>query len=151
MAKRYDIEEVFALLITEGTILAGAELPSLESVAAAFDVAVGTVRAALTDLEDKGLVAVQQGVRARVREVGVQRLSRQEVIDIFRERIASGGLRPGDLLPSRAEMNTEFGISESTAKQVVKALRDEGLVTMSPNGRERRVAEPASTEATRAA
>jgi DNA-binding GntR family transcriptional regulator len=146
MAKRYDIAAVFGLLIKEEAILPGTELPSLESIAAAFDVAVGTVRAAFDSLDSDGLLVVQQGVRARVREAGMTRVGRQDVIDVFRGRIDRGELRPGDLLPSRADMAEEFGISESTAKQVVKVLREAGLVTISPNGQERRVAEGVSTQ-----
>jgi GntR family transcriptional regulator len=48
----------------------------------------------------------------------------------LRERIAS--LRPGDRLPSDAELTTEFAVSRMTARNAMQRLADDGLIERQP-------------------
>lgn len=52
----------------------------------------------------------------------------QQIADELRERVAGGRYGPGRLLPSEAEMSTEFGVSRVTVRHALELLRDEGLV-----------------------
>ncbi|MFD3728793.1 GntR family transcriptional regulator [Streptomyces sp. NPDC058671] len=50
------------------------------------------------------------------------------IAEQLRERIGSGDLRPGDLLPSIKALAGEFGVSTATADRAMRLLRDEGIV-----------------------
>jgi GntR family transcriptional regulator len=63
----------------------------------------------------------------------------REIEQALRARIAS--LRPGQRLPSDADLCAEFGVSRMTARHAMAQLADEGLVRRDP-GRGTFVAEP---------
>ena len=63
----------------------------------------------------------------------------REIEASLRERIAR--LRPGQRLPSDADLCAEFGVSRMTARHAMAQLADEGLVRRDP-GRGTFVAEP---------
>ena len=63
----------------------------------------------------------------------------REIEGALRERIAR--LRPGQRLPSDADLCQEFGVSRMTARHAMSHLADEGLVRRDP-GRGTFVAEP---------
>lgn len=46
----------------------------------------------------------------------------------LRGSIALGVIRPGDRLPSEAEMSDSFGVSPATLREALASLREEGLV-----------------------
>ena len=63
----------------------------------------------------------------------------REIEAVLRERISR--LRPGQRLPSDADLCQEFGVSRMTARHALAQLADEGLVRRDP-GRGTFVAEP---------
>lgn len=58
----------------------------------------------------------------------------RQIADIYRAKIASGELAPGDRLPSITSLAQEYEVAKTTAQKVIEALRDEGLVVTSPMG-----------------
>jgi GntR family transcriptional regulator len=58
----------------------------------------------------------------------------RQIARIYRDRISSGELAPGDRLPSIRSISQEFEVATTTAQKVIEALRDEGLVVTSPMG-----------------
>jgi DNA-binding GntR family transcriptional regulator len=52
----------------------------------------------------------------------------QQLAEIIRGRIASGGYPKGSRLPSESDFMEEFEIGRNTARRAVAVLRDEGIV-----------------------
>jgi GntR family transcriptional regulator len=55
-----------------------------------------------------------------------------QVRDALRERILSGELAPGAMVPSIVTIHQEYGIAKTTARKVLNALREEGLIVTTP-------------------
>jgi GntR family transcriptional regulator len=55
-----------------------------------------------------------------------------QVRDILRQRIRSGELAPGAMVPSIVVIHQEYGIAKTTARKVLAALKDEGLIVTTP-------------------
>jgi GntR family transcriptional regulator len=51
-----------------------------------------------------------------------------QLADIFRQRIARGVWKPGDMLPSIEMLMAEFSVARVTVRQAIKMLTDEDLV-----------------------
>lgn len=51
-----------------------------------------------------------------------------QVADILRERIASGELPAGRVMPSARTLSQEYGVSIGSVKKAIEILRAEGLV-----------------------
>lgn len=75
---------------------------------------------------------------------GSRKLSSQEIAATLRERIRSGDLRPGERLPTQAELAEEFGVERGTVRQALRALQDDGLLSNVSKGSPPRVAEVGS-------
>lgn len=67
--------------------------------------------------------------------------------NILRQSMASGILRPGDQLPSEAQLCERYGLSPMTVRRTIKALVDQGFVT-TEQGRGTFVKPVAMSEAT---
>jgi GntR family transcriptional regulator len=53
----------------------------------------------------------------------------RQIADRLRRSIATGEFRPGDVLPSEAEINAAFQVSRATARASLERLRQEGLIS----------------------
>lgn len=62
-----------------------------------------------------------------------------QVAAIIRARIERGELAEGDPIPSRLEIQAEYGVARDTAAKALRVLVNEGLVVVVP-GRGARVA-----------
>lgn len=58
----------------------------------------------------------------------VRSIRYQVIADSVRERIITGDLSPGRLLPSEAELSKEFSASRVTIRRALEVLREAGLV-----------------------
>ncbi|WP_259407882.1 GntR family transcriptional regulator [Streptomyces akebiae] len=72
---------------------------------------------------------------------GSRKLSSQEIAATLRDRIRGGDLRPGERLPTQAELAEEFGVERGTVRQALRALQDDGLLSNVSKGSPPRVAE----------
>ncbi len=54
-----------------------------------------------------------------------------QVADVFRDRVRTGRIRPGVMLPSEHELSRAFGIGREAVRQAMAVLRGEGLVETS--------------------
>jgi GntR family transcriptional regulator len=52
----------------------------------------------------------------------------RQIADQLRAAIDAGQLRPGDQLPSEAELKQHYGVARMTARQAIQELRSEGRV-----------------------
>ncbi|MFY1700484.1 winged helix-turn-helix domain-containing protein [Micromonospora sp. WMMA1923] len=53
----------------------------------------------------------------------------EKLAEHIRTQIKAGELKPGDKLPSTAQLKAEHGVSDSVIRYAMHALRTEGLVT----------------------
>ncbi|MDW4911389.1 winged helix-turn-helix domain-containing protein [Streptomyces sp. ADMS] len=60
------------------------------------------------------------------------RLTFEVIAESLRERIRSGGLRPGDALPTQAVLMREFGASSLTVQKAMVLLKQEGWAVSRP-------------------
>lgn len=52
----------------------------------------------------------------------------REIADALREAIEHGEYRPGDVLPTLEEIQSQWGVGKETARRAIAVLRTEGLV-----------------------
>jgi GntR family transcriptional regulator len=65
----------------------------------------------------------------------------ETLADSVREDIATGRLKPGDLLPTEKELGEDFELSRTTVRRALAQLVSEGLVTEGQGRQGRRVAD----------
>jgi GntR family transcriptional regulator len=96
----------------------------------AWQLVYARVRTYTALLGGNGYVTIMGGMIRRDGPVAPWR----QIAQIFRDRIATGELTPGDRLPSIRSISQEYEVATTTAQKVLEALRDEGLVVTSPMG-----------------
>lgn len=128
------ITDVLRRRIVAGEFTAGSLLPSEAALTREFGVSRNTLRRALTDLEEDGLIKALPG-RGRIvtspdRPDGTPDpyLHYRRIAADLREKIERGELRPGELLPSEAALTAQYGVSRWTARQALVELQGAGLV-----------------------
>ncbi|MFE0329379.1 GntR family transcriptional regulator [Streptomyces sp. NPDC003753] len=84
------------------------------------------------------MVVTQENVAVN----GSRRSSPQEIADTLRTRIRAGELKPGERLPTQAELAEEFGVERGTVRQALRVLQDDGLLSSVSRGSPPRIAEP---------
>ncbi len=52
----------------------------------------------------------------------------KQVADLIRARIESGDLKPGEPVPSEAQLEADYDIARTTARRVARELREQGVV-----------------------
>jgi len=52
----------------------------------------------------------------------------KQIASVIREKITRGDLKPGEAVPSEAELSLQYGIARATARRVARELREQGLV-----------------------
>ncbi len=88
------ISEALIRDIAAGRLTDGARLPPERQMAAELGVAVGTLRQALNDLTEKGLLARVQGSGNYIRAAGQGEANAESVYAFFRLELAEGGGLP---------------------------------------------------------
>ncbi|MFG1976454.1 GntR family transcriptional regulator [Nonomuraea fuscirosea] len=121
--------------ILQGDPPAGAMLPSEAALSRRYGVARGTVRQAVAELENSGLVTSEAGRGRRVTGGDPARTSRapttqyETIAETLRKRIDSGDLAHGQQLAGEAAVAEEFGVSKGTVRQALQMLAGERLIT----------------------
>lgn len=129
------IAEALRSRIGEGEFEPDSMLPSESRLVAEYQVSRNTLRRALSELEDKGLIRSLPG-RGRVvvaqgeggESSGGPVLQYERIAADLREKIDAGDLPPGAVVPSEAALVEEYGVSRGTARQALIELQGAGLV-----------------------
>lgn len=110
----------------------GESLPSEAGLSERYNVARGTVRAALMALVDEGLIEVVPGIGRRVAGgSGMDRTTAYgRIAEDLAEQIRAGTLAPGTALPSEATVMEQYDVSRNTARRAFKVLADSGVVVV---------------------
>ncbi|MGP3984063.1 GntR family transcriptional regulator [Streptomyces sp. KR80] len=118
------------LRIESGELPAGAPMPSESQLCREFGKSRGTVRRALQLLEEAGLTQVGQGQVRRVRgDEPLPHAPYEKVAEALTAEIEAGTRRPGDKVPSAADLAATHGVAIGTAQRALKVLENRGLLT----------------------
>lgn len=118
--------------ITGGEFTPGTALPSESALCAEYGVARNTLRRALDQLADDGLIEARPGRGRVVAEPGTAGSRAvpqyQAIAAAIRGRIESGELRPGDAVPSESALAELYGVGRGTVRHALAELEGAGLV-----------------------
>ncbi|WP_214108075.1 GntR family transcriptional regulator [Acrocarpospora catenulata] len=124
------VEEIRARIVA-AEYQPGSLLPSEGVLCKEFSVARNTLRRALVELKNEGLLDTipSKGWRVVGRsDPQHDRYKYEGIARVFRERIQTGLLPPGALVPSEAMLRQELGISRYTVRSALAVLEREGLL-----------------------
>lgn len=122
------IADALRARIASGELPAGALLPSEAELCQEFTVARNTARRALAVLEDEGLIATFPGKGRAVCGDVPTLYTYLRIAAELRQRIDSGDLGPGDVVPSEATLVSRYGVARGTARQALAHLETAGLI-----------------------
>jgi DNA-binding GntR family transcriptional regulator len=132
------IAEVLRNRVRSGTYPAGTMLPAETALSGEFGVVRNTLRRALAELVRERLIETVPG-RGRVVRTEIPALPRYgEIAAELTAEVAAGRLRPGDVVPSEAELADRLCASRGTVRRALAELEAAGLV-VTRQGRRRRV------------
>lgn len=118
--------------ITDGEFRPGTALPSEATLSAEYGVARNTLRRALDQLAEDGLIEVLPGrgriVASSSVHAGHPVPQYQAIAADLRRLIESGKFQPGDALPSEAALADRYGVARGTARHALAELEGAGLV-----------------------
>lgn len=80
----------------------------------------------LRHMDGTGAPSAVRRSRARLRQPRVAEM----LADVLRERIVSGAIPDGGLLPKQDDLLEEFGTSKASAREAFRILETEGLITV---------------------
>ena len=140
-----DIEAALRARITSGEFAPGTALPSESALCAEYGVARNTLRRALDQLADEGMIVVRPGLGRLIPSTGDATARplpqyRRMAADL-RTMIESGEVQPGDALPSESALADRYGVARGTARHALAELEGAGLVD-SVHGKGRFVRRP---------
>ncbi|MFG2072285.1 regulatory protein, gntR family [Nonomuraea maritima] len=118
--------------ITSGVYAVGDVLPSEAALCQEFRIARNTARRGLAILEDEGLIVTAPSKGRIVTTASAPSsdapYNYQRIAGELRERIRSGELAGGAVLPSELMLRQRFAASRNTVRQALALLEREGLV-----------------------
>lgn len=123
------LAETLRARITSGEFSPGAMLPAESALCAEYRMARNTVRRALDQLADEGLIVALPGRGRQVRAEGATPSGPRyrDVAAELRTLVESGELAPGDRLPSESELAQRYGAARGTIRQALAELEGAGL------------------------
>jgi DNA-binding GntR family transcriptional regulator len=130
---RYEqVADILRSSIRTGQLKPGDPLPSEQAVATEHDVARGTARQALAELEREGLVRTEAGrgrfVAPEPGQAVATTTSQQRVAEAIRAAILEGQYPGGRRLPSEQTLATAHNVGRVTVRGALGRLADDGLV-----------------------
>lgn len=119
--------------ISAGELLPGQALDSEAVLADRYSVARGTVRTALVQLAERGLIESVPGSGWFVRGPGEPPRAGQSdrvsaVVGVLRQELRSGGRQAGDPFFSEKDLCERFGLTRYAARAALMRLEVEGLI-----------------------
>ncbi|WP_171074857.1 GntR family transcriptional regulator [Nonomuraea basaltis] len=122
--------------IAAGRLQPGQALPTEAQLGEAHNASRLTVRRALSDLREEGVIYT---VRAEGSYVGPEDAPKirepwpfEKLAATIAEGIKKGGYQPDEVLPSESEMIEQHGVAKKTARAAVALLREQGWVYTVP-------------------